>query len=104
MFDGRRNQVFALASQESGSSKDRHVIALGSGAGGDDFARFAAENTGGSFTSFVEEDPGSATDVMNAGRVAEDLPKQTQHGLAHRWIQRRGSVVIEIDGAHSRSL
>ena len=45
----------------------------------------------------VQQRPRLPPDVMHAGRIAPDLAEKRQHRLAHRRIQRRRGVVIEVN-------
>src|SRR6187399_2710320 len=82
-------------------SQDGEVGAFGAPASEDNLAGFAAPEGGHPLPRIVEQGAGPSTDVMNAGRVAEDLAQVRQHGLTNRWVERSRRVIIEIDSAHA---
>ncbi len=104
MFDLARDDVSAPVAQQAGRSQHGEVGALGTAAGKHHFARFAFPGAGDAIPGVVEEGPGVSTDMVHTRRVAVDIAEEREHRVADRRIQRRGRVVVEIDGPHRAAI
>src|SRR2546422_5428712 len=100
MFYSASDQVPSFGLKQSRDSEERQIHALGSTAGKDNFAWFAAQEGCSAVPRIIEERPSLAPDVMDTRRVTPNLAQVGQHGLPRVRIQRSRRVVIEIDGAH----
>src|SRR5581483_11253877 len=94
-----RDQMPAARFQQSGGAEDREIDAFRAAAGKDDFGGFATEHGTGSFAGFIQPGAGFPAHMMNGGRIAPDVAEKRQHRLPHLRIERRGGVVIEINGS-----
>ena len=100
MFHCAGNNVPPLRLEEAGGAEDCQVAALGAAAGEDDFAGFARPDTGDPIPGVIEQRAGTSADMVDTGRIAENLAEIRQHGLAYHRVERRGGVVVEVNGAH----
>ena len=78
-------------------AKNGEVVRFGSSAGNNDFTRLRAEEFRRAVAGVVEQRPGLSADMMDAGGIAPNVAEKRQHRLAHRRIQRRRGVVIEVN-------
>lgn len=102
MLHRRGHQVAAaLSPSEAGRSQYGQIVGFGAAAGEDHFAGLAFPCTGQSVAEFVQSRPGSASDGMHAGGIAPDVGQVRLHRLPDAGVQRRGGVVVPIDGIHS---
>ena len=99
VLDGRGDEVFALGFEQTGDSENGQVIGLGAAAGEDDFAGLGTQKFSGAVPGIVEQGTGFAANVMDGRGIAPDFVQKRQHGRAYAWVERRGGVVIEINGA-----
>src|SRR6266498_983319 len=90
----------AAVAQKSRGARDSEVIALGSAAGEDNLGGFAAKDKSGAVPGFIEDGPGLAADMMDAGGIAEDFVEKRQHDVANQRVKRCRRIVIEIDRTH----
>ena len=103
MFDGGGNEVTPLFTVQPGHAKNGKVVAFSAAAGENNFARFASPYGGNAVASVIQDGSSAPANVMDAGRVAENLAQKRQHRLAHRRVQRCGCVVIEVNCCHGKS-
>ena len=101
MFNGRGDEVLPSCLEGSRRPQNREIIRFCSTAGKNDFARFGAQKSGRAVARVVQQRPCFSPDAVNGGRVAPDFAQKRQHRFAHRRVERRGGVVIEINrGRH----
>src|SRR4051812_19827034 len=84
--------------QQSRGPENRKIDAFRSATGENHLARLALQNGCGAISRIIQQSPRPSPHLMDAGGISECLPKEWQHGVSNGWIERRGRVVIEIDG------
>ena len=100
VFDGGGDEVFAFGAEEAGGAEDGEVIGLGAAAGEDDFTGFAGPEAGHAVAGVVEEFPGFASEMMDAGRVGPAPFESGEEGFADDAIEWGGGVVVAVDPLH----
>src|SRR6266853_3719579 len=83
MFYSASNEVPSFWLKQPRNSENPQIHALSSAAGKYDFAWFATQEGCSTVPRIIESGPGLATDVMDARRVAPNLPQIWQHRLPH---------------------
>ena len=79
--------------------EDREVVRLGAATREDDLIAPSAEDIGYSFARLVDSGLCSGSvDMLDAGRVAEDLGEEWPHGVANSRVDWGRRVMIEVDG------
>ena len=73
MFDGRRDQMTPLISKHPRRAKDREIVAFCAATSTPTFAALAGKQAAGPLSGLIKSYPGSAADVVDAGRIAVDF-------------------------------
>ena len=102
MLNGTGNEMTAFALQQSGDAENRQIIGFSSSAGKDEFTRFGPEKPGGPITVIIEQGTGAAAEMMNTRGISPNFLKKRLHRRADHRVERRGSVVVEVNRAHRR--
>src|SRR5882724_3786359 len=103
MFYCASDKVASLWFEQPRGSEDCQVRALRATAGKDNFTRFAAQEGCRAVPRIIKDGTGLSSDMMDTRRVAPNLAQIWQHSLSNLRVQRRGRVVVEIDGVHDPS-
>ena len=82
-------------------SEERHVIALRAARGEDDFRLAAVEQPRNAFPGMLDSGSRLLPMLMDRRRVAKALEQPRTHRLEHLGKQRRRSIRIHVDSAHS---
>jgi hypothetical protein len=97
MLERRENQMAAV-SGPAGDVEENRVVRLGAGPGEHHLGGLSTEQIGDARARPLDRFARRLAEGVGRGRVAEGLAEPGQHGLAHPRIERRGGVVVEIDG------
>ena len=95
MLDGRCDNVVAVASRNR--AEDSGIVRLGAAARKDDFPRGRADQQRHRLAGVLDTASRRLAFFMNGGCVSEDIAQRFPQGLQHRWMQRGGRVVVEIN-------
>ena len=102
VLDGGSDQMFAFCLEQARRSKNREIIRLRSAAGENNLAGFRAQKFCRAVTRIVEQSARFSSDVVDGRRVAPKLAEKRQHCFAHRRIEWRCGIVIEVNCAWHR--
>lgn len=100
MFHTAGNNVPTFAPEQPRGAEYGEVVTFGPSAREGDFAGLAGPGFRDAVAGVVEQSPSAAANVMDAGRVPENIAQKRKHGLSHLRIERRGGVVVEVNGPH----
>ncbi len=93
------DDVVAALTVHLGDALDGEVVGLGGAGGEDDLLRGRADELGDLLAGLFDGGFGfPSKGVVAAGGVAEDSGEVGHHGFEHARIERRGGVVIHVDG------
>ena len=94
------NDVLAALGVEIRRALDGQVVRLGGAGSPDDLARIGVDQLGDFLAGLLDRVLGfPAKGVAARGRIAETLVQPGNHFLDHARVDRRGSRVVQVDGA-----
>ncbi len=95
----RRGDDVTWAVAAAGQPGDGQVVGLGGRRGEDDRAAATADRFGNRLPRLLDGLAGSAAENVRAGRVAELLPQERQHGVEDGLVHLRCRIIVQIDDA-----